>query len=62
MGDTARGDVAVQRLWKRSKTCILDICVTDTDAKAYKGLSSRAVLEGAVRVKKAKYLQACLDQ
>ena len=57
-----RGDVAIQGLWKRGKTCILDICVTDTDAKAYRHLSSRAVLEGAARVKKAKYLQACLDQ
>ena len=36
--------------------------MTDTDAKAYKGLSSRTVLEGAARVKKAKYLKACLDQ
>ena len=62
MGDEARGDVAIQGIWKRGETCILDICVTDTDAKAYKGLSSRTVLEAAARVKKAKYLKACLDQ
>ena len=38
------------------------ICVTDTDAKTYKGLSLRAVIEAAARVEKAKYLKACLDQ
>ena len=40
----------------------MDICVADTDAKAYKDLSSRTVLEAATRVKKTKYLKACLDQ
>ena len=40
----------------------MDICVTDTNAKAYKGLSSRTVLEAAAWVKKATYLKACLDQ
>ena len=62
MGHKVRGDVAIQGPWKRGKTCILDIYVTDTDVKAYKGLSSRAVIEAAARVKKAKYLKACLDQ
>ena len=62
MGDKARGDLAIQGLWKRGETCILDICVTDTDAKAYRHLFSRAVLEVAARVKNAKYLKACLDQ
>ena len=38
MGNEARGDVAIRRLWKRGETCTLDICVTDTGAKAYKGL------------------------
>ena len=54
--------MAIQGLCKRGETCILDICVTDTDAKAYKGLSLRTVLEAAVRVKQVKYLKACLDQ
>ena len=62
MGDKARGDVAIQGLWKCSNTCILDICVADMDVKAYKGLSSRAVIDAVARVKKAKYLKACLDQ
>ena len=36
--------------------------MTDTDAKAYRHLSLRAVLEGAARVKKAKYPKVCLGQ
>ena len=62
MGDKTRGDVAIQGLWKRGETCILDICVTDTDTKAYKVLSLRGVIEAPARVKKAKYLKACPDQ
>ena len=54
--------MAIQGLWKRGETCILDIYVTDKDVKANKGLSLRAVIEAAARVKKAKYLKACLDQ
>ena len=47
---------------KRSKTCILEIYVANTDAKAYKGLSLRAVLEATARVKNATYLNSCLEQ
>ena len=54
--------MAIQGLWKRGEVCILDICVTDTDTKAYKGLSLRTVLEAAVWVKKPTYLKVCLDQ
>ena len=50
-GDKERGDVAIQGLWKHGETCILDISVTDTDAKAYKGLSLGTVL-----------VKTCLDQ
>ena len=57
-GDEAKGGVAIQSLWKRGETCILDICVMDTDVKAYKGLSLRSVLKAAARVEKAKYLKA----
>ena len=49
-------------LLKRGKTYMLDSCVTDTDVKAYKDLSSRTVLEAATQVKKSKYLKACLEQ
>ena len=54
--------MAIQELCKCDETCILDICVTDTDVKAYKELSSRTVLDTAMWVKKAKYLMSCLDK
>ena len=62
MYNKARGNVGIQGLWKRGKTCILDIYVKDTDAEVYKELSLRTVLEAAAQVKKAKYLKACLEQ
>ena len=38
--------------------CVLDICITDTDAPSYKDILSAKVLE---RAAKAKYLHPCLD-
>ena len=61
-GDDSRGDVAVNGLWKKGETCILDIRITDTDAKSYAGTSSKKVLEKAAKVKKDKYLDACLER
>ena len=61
-GHESRGDVAVHGLWKRGKTCILDIVATDTDAKSYELASSRSTIKGAARKKKKKYLDACLER
>ena len=58
--DEARGDVAIHGLWERGKTCVIDIRVTDTDAKAHFGQSSEKVLEKAAKEKKKKYNDACL--
>ena len=62
LGDEARGDVAVHGLWKKGETCILDICVTDMDAKSYASCASKKVLERAAKKKKDKYLEACLER
>ena len=59
MGDEARGDVAVYGLWKKSETCILDICVTDVDAKSYASCASKKVLERAAKKKKDKNFDCC---
>jgi len=59
-GEEARGDVAIHGLWERGKTCILDVRITDTDAKAHFGHSSEKVLEKAAKEKKKKYNDACL--
>jgi hypothetical protein len=58
--DEARGDIAVHGLWEKGKTCILDIRITDTDAKSYAGSSSAKVLEKAAKVKKDKYEAPCI--
>ena len=61
-GEEARGDVAVHGLWKRGQTCIMDIRVTDTDAKSYANSSSAKVLERAAKVKRDKYAEACNER
>ena len=58
--DEARGDVAVHGLWEKGKTCMLDISITDTDARSYAGSSSVKVLEKWAKTKKDKYEAACI--
>ena len=57
-GKEARGDVLVYGLWETGTSCVLDVCITDTDQPSYKDDSSKKVLEGHVKRKKNKYLQA----
>ena len=61
-GNEARGDVAVHGLWKRGQTCILDVRVTDTDAKSYANSTSAKVLENAAKRKRDLYREACLER
>ena len=49
-------------LWKRGEKCILDVRVTDTDAKSYRNISSAKVLERTANEKIGKYEEACLEQ
>ena len=44
-GNDARGDVIVHGLWKNGKSCILDVRVTQTDAKSYRSITSAKVCE-----------------
>jgi len=53
--EEARGDVAIHGLWEKGNTCILDIRITDTDAKAHFAHSLEKVLEKAAKEKK-KYI------
>ena len=61
-GEEARGDVKIHGLWERGSDCILDVRITDTDAKSYHNQTSAKVLERSVKAKKYKYLQPCLDR
>merc|ERR1711966_295704 len=47
---------------ENGESCILDVRVTDTDAKSYRGSTSAKVLEKVAREKRAKYEKACLEQ
>ena len=57
-----RGDVLVRGLWERGTDCIIDVRVTDVDAKSYRSRAPHKVLESQEREKKKKYLDACLKQ
>eukprot|EP00957_Ditylum_brightwellii_P078853 5996152-Ditylum_brightwellii.AAC.1 len=52
----------IRHLWKRQTDCILDIRITDTDAKSCISRPVEAVLAAQEKEKKDKYLQACLEQ
>ena len=53
---TAQGGTSWStRCGKRGGSCILDVRVTDTDAKSYRGSTSAKMLEKAAREKKAKH-------
>jgi hypothetical protein len=57
-----RGDILIRGFWKQGTDCILDVCVTDTDAKSYCKCPPEKVLESQEREKKRKYLEKCLQQ
>jgi hypothetical protein len=61
-GEDEHGDILIQGFWARGTNCILDVRVTDTDAKSYcKQLPAKA-LETHKEEKKPKCLRACLER
>ena len=61
-GKDSCGDVLVHGLWETGSSCVLDICITDTNVTSHADKTSKKVLETYVKRKKDKYLQACLDR
>ncbi len=57
-----RGDILVRGLWARGTDCIIDVRITDVDAKSQRSKDPHKVLEAHEREKKKKYLEACLEQ
>ena len=55
-GNETRGNVLVHGLWETGRGCVLDICISDTDAKSYADKTPKTVLENHAKRKKAKYL------
>jgi hypothetical protein len=59
---TDRGDILIRGLWSRSTDCIIDVRITDVDAKSNRSKDSDKVLSDHEREKKKKCLGACLEQ
>ena len=61
-GEGERGDVMIRGLWQTGTECIIDVRVTDTDAKSNLSSPPATVLAKHERQKKKKYLANCLEQ
>jgi hypothetical protein len=55
-------NISVPGLWACGTNCIIDVRITDVDAKYQRFKDPHKVLEGHEREKKRKYLKACLEQ
>jgi hypothetical protein len=60
--DELRGDLLVRGFWGRGTDCIIDVRVTDTDAKSNLSKDPAKVLEAHEKEKERKYLKSCLEQ
>ena len=60
--DGLYGDLLIRHLWQSNTDTIIDVRITDTDAKSYISRPLESVLEGQEKEKKRKYLNACLEQ
>ena len=60
--DEERGDLLIRGLWEKGTDCIIDVRITDTDAKSYISRDPLAILAQHEKAKKKKYLQPCLAQ
>jgi hypothetical protein len=56
-----RGDVLIRGLWQKVTDAIIDVRITDLDAKTDIYRSPMKVLAQHERAKKRKYLEGCLD-
>ena len=59
--DEKRGDVGIFGLWTRGRQAILDVRVTDTDARSYRHKAPARVLAEQEREKKDKYHARCQE-
>jgi hypothetical protein len=57
-----RDDILIRGLWTRGTDCIIDVHITDVDAKSNRSKDPIKVLATHEREKKRKYLEACLGQ
>ena len=57
-----RGDKGVHGFWKRGRTCIFDIRITDTECQSTRNQDPEKVLAKHELEKKRKYLAACHER
>jgi hypothetical protein len=62
LGSNARGDLYIHGFFDRGIGCIIDIRVVSLDAPSHISTDSHKVLQQNEIAKKAKYLDACLQQ
>jgi hypothetical protein len=55
-------DILLRGFWAQGTNCIVDIRVTDTDAKSYRHRDPAKVIATQEKEKKWKYLERCLEQ
>ena len=60
--DDLRGDLLLRGFWGRGIDCIIDVRVTDNDAKSNISKDPAKVLDAHEKEKKRKYLKSCLEQ
>ena len=57
-----RGDLLIRGLWANGTDCIIDVRVTDLDAKYQRHKDPLDILKSHEKEKKRKYLEPCLQQ
>ncbi|OEU07108.1 hypothetical protein FRACYDRAFT_251843 [Fragilariopsis cylindrus CCMP1102] len=57
-----RGDLLIKGFWDNGMDAIIDVRITDTDAKSYRTRDPKKVLQSQEKEKKKKYLDQCLLQ
>ena len=57
-----RGDILCHGFWRRGRTTIFDVRVTDTDASSYLKREPQKVLANQEQAKKRKYLNPCEER
>ncbi len=57
-----RGDILIRGLWARGTDCIINVRITDLDAKSNRSRDPMKVLAAHEREKKKKYREPCLEQ
>ena len=57
-----RGDLLARFFWETGHDCIMDVQVTNLDAKSYQNRSPASILSQMERNKKRKYLAGCSEQ